>query len=66
MGHDLIAFPGARISLTAIDGIVNEMEDGKPTGVVTINYGRHSLSFEGSEADVMEIIDAYCGLAASG
>lgn len=61
MTHDLISFPGARISLTSIHGIEDDLDDGKPTGVVIINYGQgYRIAFEGDVAGVMETIDAYC------
>jgi hypothetical protein len=62
MGHDLISFPGTRISLTSIHGIENDMDlEGKPTGMVIINYGQgYRIGFEGDVDSVMEIIDAYC------
>lgn len=62
MNHDLISFPGARISLTAINAVVNEVDfDGKATGAVYIDYGTQNnrISFEGDVETVMEIIDAY-------
>lgn len=62
MTHDLIAFPGARISLTAINAIVDSVDDeGRPT--VSIHYGPYNagLSFEGTGDDVMKIIDAWTG-----
>jgi len=63
MPHDLIAFPGVRVSLTSIHGIANEIVDGTPTGNVYIDYGHGCrIAFEGSVEDVMEIIDAYCGV----
>ena len=58
MIHDLIAFPGARISLTAINAVVDSVDDdGKPT--VSIHYGPYNagLSFEGTGDDVMKLID---------
>lgn len=64
IGHDLVSFPGAYISLTSIHGIEDDVEDGQPTGAVIINYGQgFRISFEGSVSDVMEIIDAYCAAA---
>lgn len=61
--HDLIQFPGARISLVSINAIVDETDDeGNHTGAVHIYYGPYNagLSFEGTAESVMEIIDAYC------
>ena len=63
MRHDLISFPGARISLTAINAIVDETDDdGNPTGAVHIYYGPYNagLSFAGDAESVMDIIDTYC------
>jgi hypothetical protein len=58
---DLIKFPGAYISLSAIQGIEDETdENGQNTGVVTINYGAGlRISFEGSADDVMGVIGAW-------
>jgi len=63
MMHDLISFPGARISLTSIHAIENELDDdGQPTGVVIVNYGQgFRIGFEGDVESVMEIIDRHCG-----
>ena len=62
MGHDLVSFPGARISLTSIHGIEDDLEDGQPTGMVVINYGQgFRIGFEGDVESVMEIIDRHCG-----
>jgi len=62
MIHDLIAFPGARISLTSIHGIENDLdESGEHSGAVIINYGQgNRIGFEGDVESVMEVIDAYC------
>ncbi len=67
MSHDLIGFPGARISLTSIHGIEDDLDaDGQSTGTVIVNYGQgYRLAFEGDVQSVMEVIDAYCGSLAS-
>jgi hypothetical protein len=58
---DLIKFPGAYVSLSAIQGIEDDCDaEGKHTGVVTINYGQgFRISFEGSAEDVMGVIEAW-------
>lgn len=64
MMHDLVSFPGARISLTSIHAVSDEIENGEPTGTVYVDYGHGSrLGFEGSVDDVMALIDAYCAAA---
>ena len=61
MGHDLVQFPGARISLTSIHGIEDDLEEGQPTGTVIINYGQgFRIAFEGDVDSVMEVIEAHC------
>ena len=61
MRHDLVSFPGARISLTSIHAVSDEVFDGEPTGTVYIDYGHgNRLGFEGDVEAVMKIIDAYC------
>jgi len=62
INHDLIAFPGARISLTAINAVVDELDDSQPTGRVCIYYGPYNaaLLFEGDVKTVMGIIDDWC------
>lgn len=60
IAHDLISFPGARISLTSIHGIEDDLEDGQPTGMVVINYGQgFRIAFEGDTETVMQVIDAW-------
>ena len=60
IAHDLIPFPGARISLTSIHGIEDDLEDGQPTGMVVINYGQgFRIAFEGDTESVMQVIDAW-------
>jgi hypothetical protein len=68
MNHDLISFPGARISLTSIHGVEDDLDvDGKPTGMVVVNYGQgFRIGFEGDVSSVMEVIDAYCERRAVG
>lgn len=61
MAHDLVSLPNARISLTSIHAISNELEDGVHTGVVYVDYGTgNRVGFEGDVEAVMRIIDAYC------
>ena len=65
IGHDLIEFPGARISLTSIHGIEDDTDaNGDLTGMVVINYGHgFRIGFEGSVDDVMKVIDDYIAAA---
>lgn len=58
IAHDLIPFPGARISLTSIHAITADPEE---ADVVYVDYGHGSrVGFEGDIAAVMKIIDDYC------
>lgn len=55
---DLVDFGGTYISLSSIHAVQDEMEDGKTTGVVFIEYGPHGAraGFEGTADDVMRVI----------
>jgi len=58
MGHDLLDFGGAFISLTSIHAVIDEIVDKKPTGVVHINYGSgQQVAFEGDAEGVMAVIN---------
>ncbi|MBT2587902.1 hypothetical protein [Arthrobacter sp. ISL-95] len=60
MGHDLIRFPGAFISMTSIHGFADEIVDGDHTGNVYVDYGQgNRILFEGSAEDVMGFIDQW-------
>ena len=60
IGHDLVRFPGAFISLTSIHGIADEIVDGEPTGAAYIDYGQgNRLMFAGRAEDIMGIIDQW-------
>lgn len=60
MNIDLIKFPGAYISLSAITAISDEHVAPNEAPVVHVDYGQGSrLSFEGSADDVMKIINAW-------
>lgn len=56
---DLVDFGGTYISLSSIHAVQDEIEDGKTTGVVFIEYGPHGAraNFEGTAADVMRVIE---------
>jgi hypothetical protein len=62
MGHDLISFGGAFISLTSIHAVVDERINGAVTGNVYIDYGNSGdrIAFEGTAESVMEVINDYC------
>lgn len=65
--HDLVAFPGAFISLTSIHGVVDEIVDGELTGNVYIDYGQGCrVAFAGSALDVMDIVNSFCGVSNPG
>ena len=59
MNHDLLDFGGAFISLTSIHAVIDEVVDGKPTGVVHVYYGGsdHRAAFEGDAEGVMAVIN---------
>jgi hypothetical protein len=55
---DLVDFGGIYISLSSIHAVQDEIENGKTTGVVFIEYGPHGAraTFEGTATDVMRVI----------
>ena len=61
MMHDLVNVAGSYISVGAIRSVLDEMEDGAPTGNVLIDTGAvYPIGFEGSAEMVMQIIEEFC------
>jgi hypothetical protein len=61
IGHDLIDFPNARISLTSIHAVITEPSE---PGIVYVDYGHgNRIGFEGDVEDVMKLIDNYVAAA---
>jgi hypothetical protein len=59
--HDLVNLAGSYISIGAIRSILDEVEDGQPTGNVLIDTGAvYPVAFEGSAEDVMKIVEEFC------
>lgn len=67
MIHDLVCIAGSYISVGSIRSILDEMEDGQPTGAALIDTGAvYPVAFAGTAADVMEIVEEFCRSLRSG
>ncbi|MDR6794829.1 hypothetical protein J2X12_002840 [Pseudarthrobacter oxydans] len=61
IGHDLVQFPGAFISLTSIHAVVSEPDD---PSVVYIDYGQgNRIGFAGDLHDVIDVINNHIAAA---
>lgn len=67
MYHDLVCVAGSYISVGAIRSILDEIEDGEPTGNALVDTGAvYPVAFQGSAEDVMKIIEEFCASQRSG
>lgn len=67
MYHDLACIAGSYISVGAIRSVLDEMEEGEPTGNVLIDTGAaYPVAFQGSAEDVMKIIEEFCASVRGG
>ena len=61
MMHDLVNLAGSYVSIGAIRSVLDEVEDGAPTGNVLIDTGAvYPIGFVGSAEDVMKVIEEFC------
>lgn len=67
MYHDLVSLAGSYISVGAIRSILDEVEEGEPTGNVLVDTGAvYPVAFQGSAEDVMKIIEEFCASVRGG